>query len=217
MKPLSHPQADEIAKVAPAAEEFTFNRPLAITTTGNHIYFVSQVTPERCLELVREIRNVDVQLRHEHIDRDLPDDVPPTPIWLHISSWGGSLMDALAVADQIERFKTPIFSVAEGYCGSAATIISMACELRCITPSSYMLIHQFSNWMWGNYEQFKDEMNFQDMLMETLINFYVKHSKAPADKKPKLTRKQVKKMLKHDTYLNATQALELGVVDLIRV
>ena len=33
------------------------------------------------------------------------------------------------------------------------------------------MIHQLSSGTWGTYEQFKDELKLQDMVMESMINF----------------------------------------------
>lgn len=177
---------------------------LTVEQVDNHIYFYSGVDTDRCLALIRSIRSLDSQLRNERATRDIPDDHPAVPIWLHIHSGGGDLMAALGVVDQIPRFKTPIYSIVEGMCASAATLISMACTQRYITPRSHMLIHQFFSIMWGTYEQFKDDMVLQKSLMSQLVQFYSGHSK--------LGRKEVRKILKHDSWFNAEQCLAHGFV-----
>src|SRR3990170_1621630 len=81
---------------------------LTVETIDNHVYFYSHVDADRCLALIKTLREVDVRLRNEHLYRMLPDDHPPMPIWLHIQSPGGELFTALNVAAQIFRLKTPI-------------------------------------------------------------------------------------------------------------
>jgi len=143
-------------------------------------------------------------LRSEAISRGVD---TPTPIWLHINSYGGSLFTAFSVADQIALLKTPVYSIVEGICASAATLISLSCAKRYILPNSFMLIHQLSSFMWGTHEQFKDEMEVQQKLMTRLVNFYTSRSKA--------TEEQLRAMLTRDYWMDADEALNLGMVDTI--
>lgn len=179
--------------------------PLTVETFYNHVYFYSDVDPDRCLALMRSLREVDAQLRHERLTRDLPAEFPQVPIWLHIQSGGGDLMAALAIADQLPMIQSPIYSVVEGLGASAATLISMACERRFIQPMSFMLIHQLRSVAWGTHQEIKDEMILLDGLMDHLVEFYVR--------KTKLTADQVREHLKHDSWFSAEQSLEAGLVD----
>ncbi len=177
---------------------------LTVEQSANHIYFYSTVDSDRCLALMKTMRKVDDDLRASRVTMDI-DDFPMTPIWLHINSYGGVMFDALAIADQISKIKTPVYSIVEGICASAATMISMACSKRYMTPNSFMLIHQFSSFTFGTYEQFKDNRKLQDSLMDTMTNFYVKHSK--------LKKAEVSEMLKRDSWMNASECLKKGLVD----
>jgi len=103
---------------------------LTVESFDNHIYFYANVDSDRCLAMMREIREIDSKLRRERETRDIPNKVELTPIWLHIHSGGGELFAGLAVADQLARIRTPIYSIVEGVCASAATLISMACTKR---------------------------------------------------------------------------------------
>ena len=179
--------------------------PLTVETVDNHIYFYSDVDGDRCLALLKTIREVDSRLRMERVSRSLPAFHPQTPIWLHIYSGGGDLFAGLAMIDQLRRFETPIYSVIEGYCGSAATLMSMACTRRYISPNSFMLVHQLSSMAWGTHEQFKDEMKLQEMAMDRLVQFYVERTD--------VSEVEIRETLKHDMWMSATEALARGYVD----
>lgn len=194
------------APVLKAAEGPALTISSSAPASGNHIYFYEDVSVRSTLNLMRQVRECDLSLRQLQLNYNLGD-TPSIPIWLHIQSYGGDLLAALAVTDQLHKIKSPVHSIVEGPCCSAATLISMACTRRFITPNSYMLIHQFSSFVWGSYERFKDDMKLQDMLMEQLVSFYVKHSK--------LKPKAVQKILKHDSWFNAQQALDAHLVDAI--
>ena len=127
------------------------------------------------------------------------------PIWLHIQSGGGSLFTGLNIADQLKTIQTPIYSIVEGYCASAATLISMSCQRRYITPSAFMLIHQLSTWTHGTYEQLQDDMHVNDMLMGRLYEFY--------EAKTKLKVKDLKAFMRRDSWFNAQECVAKGLVD----
>ena len=179
-------------------------RRLTVETVDNHIYFYADVDSDRCLAVIREIRRVDADLRTEHLSRGL-EGTPLTPIWLHIYSYGGDLFAGFNMADQLATIKTPIFSVIEGICASAATLIAMPCTKRYILPNSFMLIHQLSSLVWGTHEQFKDEMGLQQKMMERLVEFYARRTKTPTD--------EVRAMLTRDFWMDAETCVRLGFVD----
>lgn len=177
---------------------------LTVETVDNHIYFYANVDSDRCLALIRAVREIDSRLRAEHISRGL-DGQAMTPIWIHIHSYGGSLFTAFSLSDQLAMVKSPVYAIVEGICASAATMIAMSCSKTYILPSSFMLIHQLSAMMWGTHEQFKDEMGLQDKLMDRLVKFYAS--------KTKLTDKKLRKMLKHDFWMDAEECIQNGFAD----
>ncbi len=173
-----------------------------VEAADNHVYFYADVSSDRTLQLIRTLREKDAALRAEAISRGLDS---PTPIWLHINSYGGSLFTAFSIADQIALLKTPVYSIVEGICASAATLISLSCSKRYILPNSFMLIHQLSSFMWGTHEQFKDEMEVQNKLMTRLVNFYTARTHAKEE--------EIRAMLVRDYWMDAEEALKRGLVD----
>lgn len=175
-----------------------------VTGTDNHIYFYAKVESETGMELMRELREKDRELRMERLARDL-DDKAMTPIWLHVYSFGGDVFTGLSLADQIAALKTPVYSIVEGVCASAATLVSVACARRFILPSSFMLIHQLSSFVYGTHEEFKDEMSLQQMIMQRFIRFYTTKTRVEKD--------ALKQMLMRDFWMDAKTCLKLGFVD----
>lgn len=182
-----------------------YSEPLTVERFKNHVYFYAGVDADRGLALMEEIRAADNELRTEHTSRSLGPDFPAIPIWLHIYSGGGDVFAGLAIADQLRNIKTPIYSVVEGFCASAGTLISLACTRRFIQPSSFMMIHQLSGAVWGTYQELKDDMHVRDMLMELLIEFYAERTKMTVDR--------VSEFLTHNSWFNSEQCIELGLAD----
>lgn len=181
---------------------------LTVETVDNHIYFYADVDSDRCLALIRAIREADSELRQQYLSRGL-EGMPLTPIWLHIHSYGGDLFTGFSLADQLTMIKSPVYSVIEGICASAATLVSMSCTRRFILPSSFMLIHQLSGFKWGTHEEFKDEMTLQNKAMERLVEFYARHAKPSAD--------EVRAMLTRDYWMDAEAAVAQGFADEILI
>ena len=68
-----------------------------------------------------------------------------------------------------------------------------------------MLIHQLSSGMWGKYEEQKDQMQNNDLLMDIIKDVYNKHTKIP--------KRKLREMLKRDLWFDAETCLEYGLVD----
>lgn len=178
---------------------------LTVESAGNHVYYYATVDSDRVLAAIKQIRELDTSLRVEYLSRNMLKGTSQTPIWLHIQSGGGSVFAGFAFADQLTAIQTPVYSIVEGYTASAATLISVACTKRFILPNAFMLIHQFSTFMLGKYEEFKDEMKLQDMAMVKFVEHYAKHTK--------MKRKEIKTLLQHDSWFDAEQCVKLGLAD----
>lgn len=191
-------------KAVPATEAAAIPQ-MTVEAVDNHVYFYADVNSDRCLALIRAIREVDVRLRNEHLSRHMTSGFPQTPIWLHIQSYGGDLFAGLAMIDQLAGVPSPVYSVIEGVAASAATLMSMACQRRYILPNSFMLIHQLRALIWGTHEQIKDEAKLSDMLMDKVISFY--------SDKTKLDAEAIRALLQRETWMDAATCLERGFVD----
>ena len=134
----------------------------------NHIYFYGEVNRENIFDLtilIKEAEEENILTSHKlNIDK--------IPIYLHISSYGGSIFDAFTIIDVIKSCKVPIHSIIEGASASAATIISIVAEKRYIRPNGYMLIHQLSSGCWGKMHEIEDEFKNLTHLMEKIKNIY---------------------------------------------
>lgn len=170
----------------------------------NHVYFYADVDSDNGLKLMQKLREADATLRSQHISRGV-ESLPLVPIWLHINSYGGDLFTGFSIADQLALIKSPVYSIVEGICASATTLISMSCQKRFILPNSFMLVHQLSSMVWGTHEKFKDEMQLQSKVMDRLIEFYAAKSS--------VKKKDIRKMLQRDYWMDAETALKDGFVD----
>jgi ATP-dependent protease ClpP protease subunit len=133
--------------------------------------------------------------------------VEPKPIVLHITTNGGLVHAAFSVVDTIRALRVPVHTVVSGYVASSGTLISLAGKRRFITPNSFMMIHEIRSGFWGRYSDARVEHENMTKLMDHIIGYYID--------KTKITRERLSDMLRTDTDLNATECLEMGLVDVI--
>ena len=167
----------------------------------NHIYFYGDVDSDSCLDLNRQINDLNKELLKYSIEYD----APPPNIFLHINSNGGCLLSAMSTVDTIRNSRVPIVSIVEGSAASAATIISMVCHRRYITPNSFMLIHQLSTGIYGKYEEIKDDFMNDTKFMERLYSLYRSYTK--------MSDKKIKSILTRDIWWDSDECVKYGLVD----
>jgi ATP-dependent protease ClpP protease subunit len=167
----------------------------------NHIYFYSEVNRESIYELISLIREAQEECCLTQLKMNIED----VPIYLHISSYGGSIFDAFTAIDIIKSSKFPIYTIIDGASASAGTLISVVGKKRFIRPNSYMLIHQLSSGCWGKYSEIQDEFKNLKDLSKKIKAIYTEHTNIP--------QAQLKRILKHDLWLDADKCLGFNMVD----
>ena len=172
-----------------------------VSASNNRIYFYSEVNRPKVLSLNKNIQSIGVKLQNHANSLQIP-----TPeIYLHINSYGGSVFAGMAAVDYIRRSPADIITIVDGCAASAATLMSVVGKKRYINEHSFMLIHQLSTSMWGKFEDLKDDMKNNELLMKVIKDIYEKHTKIP--------KKELSKILKHDLWWDAKKCLEYGLVD----
>jgi ATP-dependent protease ClpP protease subunit len=185
-----------------------------VTTINNIIYFTAEVTAESVGTFTRELRRLDhynlsqvlsanASILYTNVEAIAPLQLPP--IYVYISSFGGSLFDGIAAMDSICLCKSPVYTIISGYAASAATLMSVVGKKRLMTENSFALIHQLSSGFWGKYEEFKDEMKNNEKLMDMIYRIYKKHTK--------INKTDLQTLLKRDIWWDSAECLKQGLVD----
>lgn len=176
----------------------------------NHLYFhteVSEDSVDKIKKLMRQYWNKisGIKKTHECIV------FRPKPLYLHIFSLGGCVYSGLSLYDFVLEYKKkiPVYTVVEGMAASAATFISVAGTKRYITPNSYMLIHQLSTFIGGNFEQVQDGYDNSKKSMDKIMQIYKTHTK--------INKKKIPNILKHDLNWDARECISNGLVDEIKL
>jgi ATP-dependent protease ClpP protease subunit len=181
-----------------------YKEPSYVEVVDNRIYFYSDVYAENILKLNKSIRETAIQLERVAIQQENQ----AAKIFLHVHSYGGSLLAGFAAMDEVIGCRVPIVSIIDGAVASAASFFTVSAKHRIIRPHAYVLIHQLSSIYWGKYYELRDEMDNLDRFMYMIRKVYSEYSKVPCDK--------LDEILKHDLWFDAKTALEYGIVDEIR-
>jgi len=175
----------------------------SVTVSENRVYFYDDVTETSILELNKILRNLDAELKCLSIrfNSNLV-----FPIELHIHSDGGDLFSGLAAVDTIRSLSADVHTYIDGSAASAATLMSVAGSKRLIYENSFMLIHQLSSMISeGTHEQFKDEFENQNILMNRIKQLYREAST--------MDEEELEYILIHDLWLSSERCLAMGLVD----
>ena len=172
-----------------------------IAVHENKIYYYAGVSRDSVAELNKKIG--ELETKSLTLSNNL--DIQPPTLKLFINSGGGSITAGISSMDTILRCKVPVHTYVDGFCASAATILSVVGEKRYMSRNSYMLIHQLSSNFWGKYSEFEDEKQNLDLMMETIKNVYKEYTKVPM--------KKINEILKHDLLWDAKTCLKYGLID----
>ena len=141
-------------------------------TDNLSIYFYGPVTDTSCLQLTQAINTMDVKAKQQKVlNNQLKPNIP-----LHIQSGGGSLMPSFYVCDFIKNTDTPVYTYIDGFCASAASLISVCGKKRFMTKHSSMLIHQLSGVASGKFNEVKTEVKNLNFFMNNVRQIYLENT-----------------------------------------
>jgi ATP-dependent Clp protease protease subunit len=172
----------------------------------NHLYFRTDVSIESIDKMNKLIiaysRNGDI-IKEMHKGYD----IKTKPIYLHITSDGGDLFAGFYAVDIIKSSPVPIYTVVEGSAISAASLMACVGTKRYMTKNSYMLIHQLSSGVQGQFHAIKDNFENDTVLMDNIAKIYIEHSNK------RLTKSKLIQILDHDKFWNFELCKKNGLVD----
>jgi ATP-dependent Clp protease protease subunit len=134
-----------------------------------------------------------------------------SPITLVISTYGGSVDELFALYDVMKFVPCPVFTVGLGKVMSAGVPVLAAGVKgkRLIGATSRIMIHPISGESQGNIFNIVNAAKQYEVIQKTMSDLIVKETK--------LTTAKIEQImtLGHDHYLTATEAVKLGIADII--
>jgi ATP-dependent protease ClpP protease subunit len=186
------------------AESNSYSECGGVYSHNNHIYFKTDVTSKSVDALIKII-NQKNRVIFDLKKIDMIKNIKPNPLYLHLSSFGGSLFAGLIAVDAIKNSTIPIYTVIDGYAASAASLMSVVGKKRYMSNHAYVLIHQLSSGASGTFEQLKDFQTNNENIMSDMKKIYMQNTN--------ISQELLDDALKHDLWWRLDKCIELGIVD----
>jgi len=168
----------------------------AILLDKRRIYLVGGIDYKAALEINKTLRALDV------INQD--------PIFIEINSVGGCIQSAFSIVNTMSQLTSQVVTVINGYACSAATLISVAGNLRVICENSVWMAHDMSGGISGDYSQkVIDRVDWIKKNWKQIEDHYKKYTK--------LTEKQVSEARTGELWLDYKKCEKAGITDYLLV
>jgi len=172
-----------------------------IKIVSNEIYFYCDVSVESVAEFNTELRKLDKELRTKYIEMDI-DDIPVIKIYIH--SPGGDVHAGFGAHDHIQRCKSHVITIADGFTASAAAIMYLGGHERFITKNAWILIHQIGTEIgWGSFDEIKAEVDNCQQIM--------KHMRSMCKRMTNIPEAKLDKLMQQDVIMSSKKCLKYGV------
>ncbi|NOX72866.1 MAG: hypothetical protein GXP03_04350 [Alphaproteobacteria bacterium] len=132
----------------------------------------------------------------------LPD---ATPLTLRLNSPGGSVFDAVAIYNALQRHAGIVTVSIDGIAASAASYIAMAGDEIIMPENAFLMIHDPSGMVMGTAADMRAMAEALDKIGASLIKGYAAKSGK--------TEKDIAKLMAKETWLDAAEAVDMGLAD----
>lgn len=129
------------------------------------------------------------------------------PIMLYLNSPGGIVYGGFAIYDTMRKLKSPVVTVAMGFCGSMSTVLLTAGKKgqRYALPHATIHMHPTGGGAKGYTEDvriaYKEQERLQNQIFY-LIGKFSGHS-----------REEIEEMFRRDRFMNSIEAQQYGLID----
>ena len=128
-------------------------------------------------------------------------------IVIRINSPGGDVFDAHAIHNAIKAHPSKPTTRIESLAASAASYISIAGSERQAYKNTMAMIHEPMTGMWGNQYELREVADILEQISGSMIEMYADNTN--------VGKRELKDMLKVETWMNAKAMKEKGFIDTI--
>lgn len=191
--------------------EFSFEDVVNERATVEELFYVKDLQ-QRKYFLTAEIEQATVGDLVRHImqlnreDTGIPTE-QRRPILLYISSPGGEVDAGFELIDAILASKTPVYTVNLGCQYSMAFLIGLAGHKRFASRNAKFLMHDGSNFVYGNSSKVQDRVKFDARVEERVREYVLSRSR--------ISQQEYDSKFRVEWYMFADEAKEKGFTDFI--
>lgn len=125
-------------------------------------------------------------------------------VTLKINSPGGSVFAASEIYTELRNYKGEVNIEIVGLAASAASVIAMAGKSK-MSPTAQLMVHNVSTCASGDYREMEHTAEILKNANDTIANAYISKSG--------MSREKALELMNKESWLTATQAKELGLID----
>lgn len=122
-----------------------------------------------------------------------------------INSYGGSVMEGIAIHNVIKGSKAKTEAHIVGYAASMGTIISASADVVVMPENGYYMIHDASALTYGGTIEHESTASLLEKINDDMAGIY--------SEKTGISKEDVRAMMSKTTWLTAKDAKEMGFVD----
>lgn len=123
-------------------------------------------------------------------------------IELIVNSGGGDLLEALGMYDYIKSLPCPVTARVIGTCGSAATLVVLACSERLISPNGTWYVHMPQGCASGSTREIEETAEYMRTVTNRLVSIYAAETGQG--------EQAIQAMLENQHWLTADEAVSGG-------
>jgi len=158
------------------------------------IYFSGHVDEKTSKEFIESL------LQYEAED-------PFSDVIIYIDSYGGEVYSFMAMHDAIKLCRCDVATVCIGKTMSAGwmTLMSGTRGKRFATPNATILVHAIQSGSYGSVHELDNDIKETKRLQEAVEKMTIKYTN--------ITKKQLRELMSKDSFMDAKQALDYGIID----
>lgn len=137
-----------------------------------------------------------------NLSKQLADLQDVTQINVYINSYGGEVMEGLAIYNALKRHKAHVTTFCDGSACSIASVIFMAGDERVMCKPSFLMIHDAWTYCAGNAEALRKQADDLETITQASVTAYMEHIN--------ISEEELRDLMKAESWLTHSEALEMG-------
>lgn len=137
-----------------------------------------------------------------NLSKQLADLQGVTQINVFINSYGGEVMEGLAIYNALKRHKAHVTTYCDGSACSIASVIFMAGDERIMSNPSFLMIHDAWTYAAGNAAELRKQADDLDTITTASVAAYMARINIAEEK--------LRELMKAETWLTHDEAVEMG-------
>lgn len=121
---------------------------------------------------------------------------------VNINSYGGEVMEGLAIYNALKRHKAHVTTYCDGSACSIASVIFMAGDERVMCKPSFLMIHDAWTFAGGNAKELRKQADDLETITSASVTAYME--------RVNISEEKLRELMEAETWLTHDEALEMG-------